>query len=89
MSAAFGTPFEPTKANEYVCSTWFERDRQNIRLETPKGRVVFDLWDEAVTDAIESGYLRVPRPPRLTDADWLPCAVNYAVDIGLLKKPLP
>ena len=89
MSAAFGTQFEPTKANEYVCSTWFERDRQNIRLETPKGRVVFDLRDEAVTDAIESGYLRVPRPLRLTDADWLPCAVNYAVDIGLLKKPLP
>ena len=37
--------FKKTRDHEYVCVTWFERDRQNVRLETPRGRVIFDLWD--------------------------------------------
>jgi hypothetical protein len=67
---------------EYVCVTWFERDRQNVRLETPRGRVIFDLWDDDVTDAIESGCLTVPRFPRATDADWQPHAVAFARETG-------
>ena len=74
--------FQKTGDHEYVCVTWFERDRQNVRLETPRGRVIFDLWDDAVTDAVESGYLTVPRVPRASDADWQPHAVAYARDTG-------
>ena len=47
--------FAKTADHQDVCVTWFERDRQNVRLETPRGRVIFDLWDEDVTDAIDSG----------------------------------
>ncbi len=78
--------FTATPDGDYVCSTWFERDRQHVRLGTPKGRVVFDLWDENVTDAVESGYLTVPRVPRATDADWQPHAVAYAKATGLFPK---
>ena len=74
--------FQKTGDHEYVCVTWFERDRQNVRLETPRGRVVFDLWDDDVTGAVESGYLTVPRVPRATDAAWQPHAVAYAGDTG-------
>ena len=74
--------FKKTGDHEYVCVTWFERDRQNVRLETPRGRVIFDLWDEAVTDAVYSGYLTVPRVARPNDADWQPHAVAYARDTG-------
>ena len=76
--------FKKTGDHEYVCVTWFERDRQNVRLETPRGRVIFDLWDEAVTDAVDSGYLTVPRIPRPNDAAWQPHAVAYARDTGLI-----
>ena len=51
--------FAKTADHQYVCVTWFERDRQNVRLETPRGRVIFDLWDDDVADAIDSGYLTV------------------------------
>ena len=76
--------FAKTADNQYVCVTWFERDRQNVRLETPRGRVIFDLWDDDVTDAIDSGYLTVPRVRRATDADWQPHAVAFARDTGRL-----
>jgi hypothetical protein len=46
--------------------------------------VIFDLWDDDVTDAIDSGYLTVPRVPRATDADWQPHAVAFARDTGRL-----
>ncbi len=35
--------FRETADHEYVCVTWFERDRQNVRLETPRGRVILPL----------------------------------------------
>ena len=74
--------FQRTADHEYVCVTWFERDRQNVRLETRRGRVIFDLWDEEVSDAVDSGHLTVPRVPRATDADWQPHAVAYARSTG-------
>lgn len=78
------TQFKPYTDNDYVVSTWFERDRAHIRLETRKGRVVFELWDDEVLDAIESGYLRVPRVPRPTDADWHSSAVEYARELRMI-----
>ncbi len=79
-----GKPFERDRPEDYVCTTWFERDRKHVRLETPRGRLVFELWDEEVDDAIESGYLSPPRVPRPSDRDWLPSAVFYAVEMGLV-----
>lgn len=76
-----GTAYED---RDYVCSTWFERDRANIRLETRRGRIVFNLWDEEVREAIEDGYLTAPRAPRPSDADWQPHAVAYARSKGLI-----
>lgn len=76
--------FAATADHEFVCYTWFERDRKNVRLETPRGRVVFDLWDDDVTDAIDSGYLVPPRGMRHTDEAWQPQAVAYARDMQLM-----
>jgi hypothetical protein len=73
-------------SRELICSTWFERDRQHVRLEAPNGRVVFELWDDAVTDAIDSGYLSTPRRPRPSDDDWHQPAVDYAISLGMLSE---
>lgn len=37
--------------------TWFERDRSNVRLEDENGNTVLNLWDEAVSEAVEDGFL--------------------------------
>lgn len=74
----------PIRDGEYVCYTWFERDRKNVRLETPKGRAIFDLWDDEVVDEIESGHLTVPRTPRPLNSDWQPHAVAYAKERELI-----
>lgn len=79
--------FQKIQAHEYICTTWFERDRAHIALATPRGRVVFELWDDAVFDAIESGYLKPPRVPRPCDRDWQTAAVQYAIDRGLIPAP--
>jgi hypothetical protein len=79
--------FQQDADQDFVCSTWFERDRRHVRLETPRGRVVFELWDEAVDDAIESGYLNPPRHPRPGDDQWREAALEYARSMGLLKGP--
>jgi hypothetical protein len=76
--------FTGIAARDYVCFTWFERDRTNIRLETPNGREVFDLWDKAVAQAVEDGFLTTPRVPRPSSADWQPHAVQYAIAMGLI-----
>ena len=77
--------FKVLKKCDYVCSTWFERDRQHVRLETPAGNTVFELWDDDVSRAIEDGFLTRPRTPRPSDADWQPHAVQYAIETGLLN----
>lgn len=73
------------QGREYVCSTWFERDRKHIRLEMPNGKKVFELWDAAVDEAIESGYLTPPRIPRATNLDWHRAAVSYARSLELIS----
>lgn len=82
-----GALFTKTRDHEYVCHTWFERDRSHLRLETPRGRVVVELWDEDVEQAIVDGFLKPPRQPRpcnACDADWQPLLVAYARDRGLI-----
>lgn len=86
MTAFEDYQVKATPDHEFVCSTWFERDRAHVRLETPQGRLVFDLWDDDVWQAIEDGYLSRPNAPRPTDSDWQPCAVEYARAQGLLES---
>lgn len=77
--------FKGFRDHDFRCFVWFERDRQNVRLETPLGRVVFDLWDDDVSEAIQDGFLKPPRVPRPSSEDWQPCAVAYAREVGLIK----
>lgn len=77
--------FEKIADHEYVVSVWFERDRANVSLSTPKGREIFSLWDDDVRQAIEDGYLPTPRHPRPSDDMWQPCAVEYARNQGLIQ----
>ena len=64
--------------------TWFERDRAMVSLEDDDGNEIFTLWDDEVAEAIEDGFLDTPRKPRPSNADWLPCLVQYAKDQGLI-----
>lgn len=67
------------------CDTWFERDRKHVSLtDAATDRVIFELWDEAVDEAIEDGFLTVPKYPRPTNAAWLPHLVEYAKSQGLI-----
>ena len=66
-----------------TASTWFERDRAFVGLYD--GDVeIFCLWDEAVGEAIQDGFLTTPRHPRPSDSDWLPCLIDYANSMGLI-----
>ena len=76
--------FTRIAAGDYVCFTWFERDRANIRLETPNGRDAFDLWDDDVSQAVEDGFLTTLRHPRASSTDWQPHAVRYAIAMSLI-----
>ncbi len=78
------SPQHPPFAPPYECSTWFERDRAFIELKDSAGRTVFELWDEAVTEAIEDGFLPTPHHPRPSNSHWLPCATRYAQSQGLI-----
>jgi hypothetical protein len=70
---------------DYVVSAWFERDRKSLRLSTPAGFEVLDLWDEDINDLITSGFLTHPRRPRPTDEDWRPHLIAYARENGLIS----
>lgn len=72
--------FEKLRDADYVVHTWFERDRAHVRLETPNGRSVFELWDEDVEQAIEDGFLRRP----FSGEGWHASAIGYARDMGLI-----
>lgn len=67
---------KPAKIDPEI-STWFERDRANVRLDDAKtGRTILDIWDEDVSELVEDGFL----DPR----DWQGSAVEYARHLGLI-----
>lgn len=68
---------------DHVCGAGFERDRANLCLEVLLGRMVFDLWDAELEDAVGSDLLSVPRRPCPSSADWLLHALAYARETGL------
>jgi hypothetical protein len=66
-------PAEWTTANTEI-STWFERDRASVVLNTLDGTSIIEWWDDDVHGAVEDGFL----DPR----DWHGSAVNYANYVG-------
>lgn len=70
--------------NRCSANVWMERDRKVLTLTNEFfGTDVFTLTDEAVDEAIESGYLTPPRHPRPNEEAWLPCLVDYANSVDL------
>jgi hypothetical protein len=80
------TQSKPATLEDYICVTWFERDRKFVSLGGPGGATIFELWDSAVDEAVESGYLPTPRHPRPSDDQWLPCAIEYALSKKLIAR---
>lgn len=73
--------------DRFEANVWFERDRRNLSLrDTVMGVDVFSLWDEDVDEAIEGGFIRPPRHPRPSDADWLPTLMDYAESQGMVMS---
>jgi len=66
-------PAEWTTANTEI-STWFERDRASVVLNTLDGTTIIEWWDDDVHGAVEDGFLN----PR----DWHGSAVEYANYVG-------
>lgn len=58
---------------------WFERDRQNVRLEDSEGNEIICLWDEAVTEFVEDGF-------KSRNQSWHEALVNYANEHSLTVK---
>lgn len=64
-------------ADECDVSTWFERDRAHVHLyHGDENNTVAEWWDDAVTEAVEDGFL----DPR----DWRGSAIAYAKHLGLI-----
>lgn len=63
--------------NETSVATWFERDRAHVELVDARGNTIFELWDEAVQEAVDDGFL----DPR---KGWHRAAYDYAIDQGLI-----
>jgi hypothetical protein len=78
---------ETLQADRFSASAWFERDRQNLVLtDHLANKDIVTLWDEAVTEAIEDGYLSRPKTVRPKDSDWIEPLKNYAQSMGLLPS---
>lgn len=64
------------KLSDTELDTWFERDRQHVNLKrADSGDTIIEWWDEAVTEAVEDGFLN----PR----DYHGTAFEYAKDMGI------
>ena len=58
-------------------TTWFERDRQHVELRyIDSQETIIDWWDDAVTQAVEDGFLD---PRRYHESAW-----EHALYIGLV-----
>lgn len=82
--------FKKVRDEDYVANVWFERDRSSVSLSTPKGRVIFELWDDDVHQAIEDGFLEKPRLTMCSrdlnsNSAWHPHLVAYAREQGLIQ----
>ena len=68
------------KDAETRIDTWFERDRAHVALSLDYGseRTIVEWWDEAVTEAVEDGFL----DPK----DWHGSAYRYADSMGLVQQ---
>jgi hypothetical protein len=65
-------PIEQTRLE-----TWFERDRQHVALiDSRNDETIVEWWDEAVTEAIEDGFL--------TSRNLHGSTYDYAASVGLL-----
>ena len=65
-------PLEQTSLN-----TWFERDRAHVELiDTRTDETIIEWWDEAVSEAIEDGFLN--------SRNLHGSAYDYAASVGLL-----
>ena len=59
--------------------TWFERDRQHVELRyKDAGETIMEWWDEAVTEAVEDGFL----DPK----NWHQSAYDYVVSLGMISE---
>ena len=64
------------RKSDTTLETWFERDRAYVGLEAPDGHTICEWWDEAVSEAVEDGFL----DPR----DYHGSAYSYAAGAGLV-----
>ena len=67
----------PLPISQTVLNTWFERDRAHVELRDARtDETIVEWWDEAVSDAIEDGFL--------TSRNLHGSAYDYAASVGLL-----
>lgn len=73
-------PLEDTEIH-----TWFERDRAHVELRHIQTQeTIVEWWDEAVTQALEDGFLSAGRGPRPSDEAFRRSAYEYAECAGML-----
>jgi hypothetical protein len=63
-----------------ILSTWFERDRAHVSLESDSGDLIFELWDNEVLEFIEDGFKK-------SKEHWHDSLVKYANERGLNSRP--
>lgn len=67
----------PLPIDQTRLETWFERDRQHVALiDSRNDETIVEWWDEAVTEAIEDGFL--------VSRNLHASAYDYAASVGLL-----
>lgn len=65
-----------------------ERDEACLRLyDDLTDDEIFELRNEAFSQAIDDGFLVPPCKPRLSESDWLSPAIEYAKSQGLDNHP--
>jgi hypothetical protein len=67
----------PLPISQTELHTWFERDRAHVELrDTNTDKTIVEWWDDAVSEAIEDGFLSV--------RDYHQSAYDYATERALL-----
>jgi hypothetical protein len=69
----------PLSIQQTQLNTWFERDRAHVALlDARNDNTIVEWWDEAVSEAIEDGFLSA--------RDYHQSAYEYAANNGLLPE---